>query len=646
MTTGMSSGRESRKRRRRSTTLPGVLAALDYAVLIPLILLAAGVVWILGGNRLWIMMPMILLSFAAGLLFVVRFFISRYRHDLVLPAGGFVALLFSLYLATSAPWAEIPHEAWQEFYRFAGYALAYWMWVNLLRFNRRWRWVLMIVMLSVSVMAWYAMIQEAQGTRMAVLAERHSDYGMRASGAYICPNHFAHLLQMVMLISLGVLFARGAGVPMKLFAGYTIVIGLYPLFLSLSRAGWIGFMTGLVVFAIAMASRAGLKKFLLTALVAPLLVLSLAVTVWAVSPSAKARVDQALQGDVRIPLWKDSLAIARDAPWFGHGLGSYRHMYPAYHHHMVANRDPEFAHNDYLHFWCEIGLLGLTLAGLVFALIVLRAIRVLWRNKRDGDCALMSGLLAMMAGTAAHTFFDFNLNIFGNVHVLIFLVAAMMAATRDEKIDATITLQHRVVPWAGAGLLLLLVSLIVGYGRMTVSYFKQAKGETAAHGEQWQEASEAYRQAIAWAPGNWRAHLGLASVNRMQAFWMRNPERRESMIEAGMRHYQIASEQNPWSPVVRYGFGIMERIRGDQDAALARLREAQAKAPRQVFYLNEVGHQLRNMRRYEEALDVFTASLAMEPTPVARSNITILNRWIAAPAARDQSGVPAAEATP
>lgn len=607
-------------------------------MLVPLLALAVGVVWILGGNRPWIMMPVILVTLLVAILFVVRFFVSRYRHDLVIPAGGLVALMLVGYLAAVAPWTGIPYEAWQAFFRFLSYAVAYWVWVNLLRFNHRWRWALAVLMLSVSIMAWYALIVDAQGSRSVLWATRPDQYEMRASGTYICPNHFAHLLQMVMLVSLGVVFSRGVGVPLKLFAGYSVLIGIYPLFLTLSRAGWIGLMAGLVVFALALASRAGLKKFLVAAVVAPLIVGALGIGTWMVSPQAKTRVDQALQGDVRLPLWRDSIEIIREAPWLGHGLGSYRYLYPRYHHHLPLIVDPEFAHNDYIHFWAEIGLAGIALAGLMFLLISARAIRVLGRDRHGGDAALMAGLLAMLAGTAAHTFFDFNLNIFGNVHVMIFLVAALVAATYNKNTDHTVSLARPSAPWTGSGLILLLIMFVVIYGRMTASYFSETRGEVFAHAEQWDDAEKAYQRAIALAPGNWRAHLDYGSVYRLQAFWMRDSAQRQRLIEGGLHHYGIAVRQNPWSPAAWHGMGVMERLRGYPEQALVYFRKAHALVPKQVFYWHEIGHQLRNMRRYEESLEVFSASMKIDPTDIARSNIAILNRWITARAARDQSG--------
>jgi O-antigen ligase len=600
-------------------------------MMLTLLLSSAGIVWVLGGNRLWIMMPALLAIFAAGGVWAWRFFGSSYRFDFVIPPGGWMGLVFLVYLAVMIPLAEVPFEAGQQWFRFAGYTLVFWMWVNLLRFQHRWRWVLIVLMVSVSLMAWYAIYQEVQGTRMAVFAERHDDYGMRASGAYICPNHFAHLLHMVMLAGLGIVFAPGAGVSTKLFAGYAFLLGLYPLFLSLSRSGWIGIMVGTVVFVLAMALRRSWKKFLLMLIVAPLLVGAAGLAVWKVSPKVQMRVTQAIQGDVRIPLWKDSLKITLDAPWFGHGLGSYRHMYPAYHEHMVANRDPEFAHNDYLHFWGEIGIVGMLLIGAALIAVVWRALRVLLRTREPHNAALMAGLLAMMAGTAAHTFFDFNFHIFGNVQVYLLLVAALLAATPEPGVDRVIAVVAPRFRWVGVALLAALVVIMGLYTRYTASYFHEAAGKRAAEVSELGRAHEHFQAALAWAPSNWRAHLAAGHLRRVEAMTGTVDEtRRRDLIGEGVHHFQQALAGNPWSADAMYGMGTMERLQGNQEAALVWYQTAVDKAVRYAHYRYALADQLRNMGRLEEAIAEYQAAMKLDPTPLGRINIRLLQRRLSA----------------
>lgn len=588
------------------------------------------VIWVFGGNRFWVMGPAILLILAIVPLFLFRFYWTPATSGLVIPPGGWVLLVFLAYLAAILPWANIPYEAWLEIFRYISYAAAYWMWVNLLRFNRRWKWALLSLLFSVSIMAWYALIQEVHGTNMVLHVERPEQYGMRASGAFICPNHFANLLEMMIPVSIALVFHRGAGVAMRLVAGYTALVCLPALYLTESRSGWIGLLAGLIVMSVAVALRKGIRKFLLVLLVAPLIAGGAALAVWQFSPRVQARVTAAIQGDIRIQLWKDSLPIAELSPVIGNGLGSYRWMYQHFRTHYLDYANPEFAHNDYLQFWAEIGAVGLALMAVVVLLVVRRAVRII--RSDPGDSAwLMGGLLGAMAGALAHAFFDFNFHIFGNVHVYVFLLAVLMAATYDRTVDRTLESRGPLARSAAALVGLLAVSLLILYGRSVASYGYTLAAEAQVKKLDWDRADAQYRSAIAWSPSSWKAHLGLAHLLRTRSFWMRNPETRSAWLAESRAQYELAESMNPWEADILYGLGSLCKIEGKLKEALVYRRQTVEKVPRHVFYLNELGLLLREMKRYEEALAVFKESQSIKPDKVSDLNIAWLQHRLAQP---------------
>lgn len=631
MINGLTEQNPDTRKRKRKIRLPLPTLILDNAIMFLLTLLPVGVIWIFGGNRFWIMGPAILLLLLLVILFAARQFLAPYRYELVVPPGGFLIFAFLAYLAASIGFASITYEAKVELFRYISYAAAFWIWVNILSINKRWKPVLILLMFSVSIMALYALIQEVQGTNLVLNQARPEQYGMRASGAYICPNHFAHLLEMLVPVCLAIAFCGEAGVAMRLIAGYTVLVSLPCLYLTESRSGWLGLITGVVVFAAASSLRKGWRKFAFVMLVAPLIAVSLGVVVWKASPRVQARVEAALAGDIRLPLWQDSLVLAKENPVFGHGLGSFRWMYPHYRKAFVFNADAEYAHNEYLHFLIEIGAVGLLLAGLVVASMMVRAVRIIRAGENRDHAYLMAGLVGMVAASLVHAFFDFNFHIFGNVHVFVFLSAALISATHSASRDRVVVPETSTARWIGWGVAAAAAVLLLSYTRVVVSYFYSEAARARVEKMQWDVSQREYYKALSWSPGNWNAHVGLANLLRTRSYWMRNPETRAAWIAEARQHYEMAEAMNPWEADVLYGLGSLYKQEGNQEKALELRRLTVDKVPRQTFYLNELGLQLREMNRYDEAMEVFRSSMAVAATPVAERNIAWLSGKVTPP---------------
>lgn len=627
----MANGVETRKRRRRKVVIPVSFSIADTICLLLLSLTSTACIWVFGGNRLWIMAPMILIVILAAVLFIGRNLWSVYRYDLMVPPGGVWWVVFLLYLAAHVLVANIPYEAKLETFRYLSYVLAFWMWVNLLRVNHRWKWVLAALMLSVSVMAWYALIQDVHGTNMVLNRPRPEQYGMRASGSYICPNHFAHLLHMLIPVGIGVALYKGAGIPLRLIAGYTALMSLPPLYLTESRSGWIGLMVGVVVMLLAVSLRRGWRRFLLMAVAAPMVAALLGVGLWAISPRIQMRVEHAIQGDIRLPLWKDSIEMTRDHPLIGQGLGSFRWMYPHYQTHLQRYADAEFAHNDYLHFWIEIGAVGLAIAAIALLLVVRRALRVILADENGSDTYLMAGLLGMMAGSLAHAFFDFNFHIYGNVHVFVLLLGLLIAVTSNKRHDRIVATNVPRARWLAVASCLFLAAVTVFYLRAAWSYRDVLVAEDHKTSLKWDEAQAAYQRAVMVSPENWKAHLGLAHLMRTRSFWNRHPETRPAWIGMSREHYETALQLNPWAADAIYGLGSLYKMEKNQDKALEMRRLAVEKVPHNIFYLNELGLQYKDMGEFEKAYHVFRRSREIEPSPLAARNIEWLEKKLAAP---------------
>lgn len=194
------------------------------------------------------------------------------------------------------------------------------------------------------------------------------------------------------------------GVPVRILAAAGLVVVLAALELTWSRGAWIAALAGLAVMVVlAPRRRAGLLVLCLvvlllaTAAIGPGRV-SLARRIEAI-PSATFNLD-------RLALWEGALRIARAHPVLGTGYGTFSRAWPR---HMPEDivQDPTTAHNLYLTFAAETGLVGLV----AFLAFIVAALCGLWRRIActRGDPRTDGLWVACLAATVAvlvHQLFD------------------------------------------------------------------------------------------------------------------------------------------------------------------------------------------------------------------------------------------------
>jgi O-antigen ligase len=124
-------------------------------------------------------------------------------------------------------------------------------------------------------------------------------------------------------------------------------------------------------------------------------------------------LNEVLKAD-RVPVWNFTLRIISDFPLFGSGLGTYASVYLAYEDRgRMAIYD--HAHNDYLEYLSDLGIIGvlLLLGGILF--IIIKAFSV-WRIRGHPEVKglAMGGIVAVI-NILIHSITDFNLKIPANI---------------------------------------------------------------------------------------------------------------------------------------------------------------------------------------------------------------------------------------
>jgi O-antigen ligase len=139
------------------------------------------------------------------------------------------------------------------------------------------------------------------------------------------------------------------------------VIGTVGLFLSMSRAGWLGLAAAVLIYLIVAADKK-IRKIVFGAAITILIIISCI-------PNFRYRLMLPFYGEKstvsRFSLWHTGIKGIKESPIFGLGLNGFSNQW------NTLNTDPNldthnFPHNIFLDLWVETGILGLlSLVGLI-----------------------------------------------------------------------------------------------------------------------------------------------------------------------------------------------------------------------------------------------------------------------------------------
>ncbi len=240
-----------------------------------------------------------------------------------------------------------------------------------------------------------------------------------ALGPFVYRNNYAAFIELLLpLAILEALRDRQRAIPHSIMAGvmYASVIA------SASRAGAVlATFEVLVVLALALRKRLVSRRRLGLAMIAILAsaVVFTGVVGWRVLLERLKQPDPFVH---RREMLQSSLAMARERPWLGFGLGSFQQVYPAYATFdigLVVNH----AHNDWAEWLAEGGVPFLLLLASVALWSVRPAFRSIWGL----------GLLSVFL----HAFVDYPMQRLGLAAWVFVLLGTLAAEERDRRRAAT-----------------------------------------------------------------------------------------------------------------------------------------------------------------------------------------------------------------
>ncbi len=258
------------------------------------------------------------------------------------------------------------------------------------------------------VIAFFAIIQKASWNGR-IYWFRELTQGGAPFGPFVNRNDFAGFIGMIVPLGLS-LSLEEQKTEKKLILMFLTLIMTLGIFYSLSRGGIISFLLSMVFFVFLVVTRGFSRRYIhyllifLSGLIFYLLYLG-------VSPIVNRFVESGLSSEQRIMVWKETLRAFSDFAWFGTGLGTFRYVFPLYYPQGLTGTF-YYAHNDYLQFLLETGIVGTLLLTAGFISITVPAF-IAYRNNNDSS-VITAGLLASVFYMLVHSFFDFNLHLPSN----------------------------------------------------------------------------------------------------------------------------------------------------------------------------------------------------------------------------------------
>lgn len=616
--------RPHRKRRQFAQPLEPARSALEWAAMVLLLLPSVGGMWYFGGSRVVTFAPPLILAALGMILFWLRLFLFVEVDRLRAPPGGWSALALAAMLVVWIPFAAVRYDAVLHAVKAVSAVAAYWLWADLAGHQRRWRWLLGALVFSVTLMGCYALIQHMNGSNLVLDRPRPETYGMRASGAFICPNHFASLVVMALCVCIALIASRGTGGALRILCLYACLVLLPTLYLTQSRSGWLGLLAGGAVVAMVLAWRSGTRRFALTMLIAPMVLALIAFLAWEFLPLVRERIEAALRGDMRPRVWADTWSMVLARPWFGWGPGSFRWIFPSFRERFTDYYEPRYSHNEYLDALAETGAIGLVLLLLPYIRAAVALFRRVRGEGREREAALAAAALGALAGTAVHAVFDFNLQMFANLQSLVLIggvaVSAQLASGGEPARPPS-----RLVPRLGAVIgMLVALGLIVATARAWQAWVLNERGQALREELRPEDARRVFERALRWDAWLDRPYVELGEIDRRLAFWARDPDEKAAAAERALRRYTEAERLNPWEPDARFGRYKVLDLLGRREEATAELQEIVRRLPHHPYYLTQWGARLSDLGRYPEAIAAFTRAEQISPSPMGRNYLAWL----------------------
>ncbi len=508
--------------------------------------------------------------------------------------------------------------------------------------------ILVAVTLGVgTLLALYALYQFFSGSNRVFALARPEAYAGRGSGTFICPNHLAGYLEMLLPVALSLVFVSRQRALGRIFSGYAALMIFVGLIVSVSRGGYVaGGLAVLFLLGVLLRRRIHRRAILIGLAVLALLAGGFAYKAQDIQRRFRlALVPGQLHNVlVRLDLWKAAGQMWLDHPWVGVGPAHFDVRFPKYRPESLQTR-PYWVHNDYLNVLADWGLVGFVLVGGAAGTLLGAGLRA-WRFvRREGNTLVVkpSDRAAMVLGSGAgllaislHSFVDFNLQIPANAMLAVLLAAILTSHLRFTS--------NRY--WLNPGLVgrFLLTGLIaasvIWFGRQAVQRWEETRWLTRAErARNFTDQIAALENALRAEPRNADLAIRLGEAWRMLS-WDGGPDWRVAG-ETAWKWFDRAIQLNPRDTLPILHGGMTLDWLGRHDEAGRLFNRVVAMDPNNHYVALIRGWHELQVGHWAEARRWLERSLAIKPYAnwLAHNYLAVANQRLAEAAA---SAAPAA----
>lgn len=338
-----------------------------------------------------------------------------------------------------------------------GYSFLFILIVGLFHTRRRLTILVSTLVVSATLQAFYGSFMTLSGIEWLLFGPKTSNHGV-VTGTFVSRNHLAGYLVMTLACGIGLLMALRDGAPLRwktlleMLMGpkarlrLALVIMVIALVMTRSRMGNTAFFAALLAVGalfVLLNKEHRLRNSLILAsiIVIDVLVISQFFGLEQLRDRIVAtQFEDQLDGDVvvqqknviRTDVFGYAIEQFYDRPLTGFGAGAFESSFQAYPGADIRGHF-DHAHNDYLQFAIEYGVIGLLPLVAFVLLAIYHALRALWRTESWYRSGMGFGASMAILGLLIHSFADFNLQIPANAATFVTICAIAVLARYHRK---------------------------------------------------------------------------------------------------------------------------------------------------------------------------------------------------------------------